>query len=381
MVYASSFPQRFLILQAMFVLGFPSTTPSTAPVTSPSASSTTAGVTIPPWQNDEGAETQYSSTAQNDPQKPYTTVPSSNSTTTLSPTSDGATSEASSNVTTASSTTHSVTSVSVPSDKETTTTTKEGTTTTPKENFTTATSVSVTKTTSTQATKSTVLSSSQSTTEVIVSSLAPPENSENSNGKFICIGAGKFPDVKQCNLFHVCINAFIQYIDVPIYCPGRSLYDSYMKKCTNNPVQCPGERDLVCLTPGIFPHPDDCSKYYKCKFRSIHRDFDLILFNCPIGYAYSSSRKRCVKSDTCNGSLDLEAFACIEAGRFPVEGSCTDYYECRSKGDELYLNMKTCPLMKLFDRQSGRCRDYFLVDCPFDDDDVESDYIYQDSIY
>lgn len=200
---------------------------------------------------------------------------------------------------------------------------------------------------------------------------------------FVCSSAGRFPDVKECNLFHICINAFIRYIDVPIRCPGNSLYDPYMKRCTNQPVQCPGERYLVCFTPGIFPHPDDCSKYYKCTWRSLYKNFDLIQYSCPPDYAYSASKKKCVKSDNCQSSQDLKPFTCTEAGRFAAESNCKDYYECRPRGDELILSIKTCPFMKTFDRESKRCRDYFLVNCPFDDYDdsnesVESDYAYED---
>lgn len=234
-------------------------------------------------------------------------------------------------------------------------------TTTVPEDFTTVNSAFTTN-----ATLTTNIAFSSNSTIATVTSTAPPVN--NSKEEFVCTAAGKFPDVKECNLFHICINAFIRYIDVPIHCPGRSLYDSYMKRCTNQPVQCPGERNLICLTPGIFPHPDDCSKYYKCKWRSLYRNFNLIQFNCPPGYGYSSLKRKCIKSNDCKSSLDLKPFSCIETGKFPVEDNCKDYYECRSKGDEIFLDIKSCPFMKSFDRESARCRDYFLVNCPFDED-------------
>lgn len=217
---------------------------------------------------------------------------------------------------------------------------------------------------------------STSTSAPGIGNYTPPCSGPVLPDEFVCTAAGKFPDVKKCNLFHICINAFVRYIDVPIYCPGRSSYDPYMRRCTNQPVQCPGERPLYCETPGIFPHPDYCSRYFKCKWRALYRSFDLIQLRCPPGFAYSPARRVCVRSLGCASSSSTdEAFVCTEPGRFPVESACNDYYECRPDGGETSykLDLKRCPLNKLFDRELGRCREHYLVDCPFDSSDSLED--------
>jgi hypothetical protein len=182
---------------------------------------------------------------------------------------------------------------------------------------------------------------------------------------FICPGIGKYPDPVDCSKFHLCINAVFEIIDVVMSCPEGTLYDAFNQRCTINPVQCPGEEQIVCDRPGLFPHPTDCNRYYKCIWKYIHNHFELRQYRCPPKFEFSAVMKFCIPSRTCQSHND--SFECSEPGRFPVETNCKEYYECKEINGILTKELKSCNLFKLFDRELRRCRNECLVNnCPFD---------------
>lgn len=206
---------------------------------------------------------------------------------------------------------------------------------------------------------------------------------------FICPAVGIFPDTFNCSVYHVCMNAYSHLLDVPITCPQGTQFDSERSKCTRDPVQCPGEPPLPCSHPGTYPHPTDCSRYYKCKWRSLFLKYELKQYRCPPSYKFDYREKKCSRSviAQCFGNSTLPPnnstevpFTCIEEGCFPVEHNCVDYYVCKKHHNRYELKVKHCSCGKLFDRERRRCVKAFMAHCPladYDDsseEDNDSDY-------
>ncbi|KAF2897643.1 hypothetical protein ILUMI_08533 [Ignelater luminosus] len=249
---------------------------------------------------------------------------------------------------------------------------------------------------STNATSTTEIgSSSQSTSSLFETTVSTEMNSTLSTTTeatvplFVCPGVGIFPDTVNCSVYHVCMNAYSHLLDVPITCPQGTQFDSERSKCTRDPVQCPGELPLPCNSPGTYPHPSDCSRYYKCIWRSLFLKYELKQYRCPPSYKFDYKEKKCSKSvlAKCFGNSTLPPtnstevpFTCVEEGCFPVEDNCVDYYVCKMHNNKLELKMKHCGCGKLFDRERRRCVKSFMAHCPIDDyddsgeDENDSDY-------
>lgn len=165
-----------------------------------------------------------------------------------------------------------------------------------------------------------------------------------------------------------------------VVCPQGTLYDVNTQNCTGRPVNCPGDTTLVCNSSGVFSHPTDCNRYYKCFWRSMYKKFALWLFKCPPRMRYDSEKKKCVNAallPQCGGPSEASVasadvtespFYCTENGRFPMEYNCDGYYECKEKKGAFQTKVKSCSQGKLFDRELGRCRKSDLVFCPYEYD-------------
>lgn len=158
-------------------------------------------------------------------------------------------------------------------------------------------------------------------------------------------------------------------MDVPYDCPSGTQYDSVNAECTIDPVQCPGEPTLVCKKAGIYKNPYHCGRYYRCTWRYISNRYEIKQFRCPDFTEYSEQSAKCIKSETCQ--QNNTDFKCVQAGKFPVQENCKEYFECSNGLNGLIEQRKSCDLYQLFDRHLGRCRNECLVKCPIDDDETE----------
>ncbi|GJQ65190.1 hypothetical protein Trydic_g7330 [Trypoxylus dichotomus] len=209
---------------------------------------------------------------------------------------------------------------------------------------------------------------------VTISTPAPHINSQilhTSANDFVCETAGRFPDPKNCSIFHDCLNLPTRYLHVARVCLSGTLYDRNSQTCTTKPVPCPES----CTTVKELVDPTDCNRYYKCFWASLHKTFFLWQFKCLPRMVYDIERKECVNATllpNCGGSSDTSAndaespFNCVESGRFPMEYSCDSYYECKEKKGTFQMKAKTCSKGKLFDRGLGVCRKSDLVFCPYE---------------
>ncbi|KAK9745619.1 Chitin binding Peritrophin-A domain [Popillia japonica] len=221
--------------------------------------------------------------------------------------------------------------------------------------------------------------------------IRPPDPTVNKDGfrkdpdqtnTFVCKSAGQFPDQKNCSVYHICMDIYIQILHIPASCPPGTLYDRNLQNCTKRPVECSDDNTLQCTTSGVFAHPTDCNRYYKCFWRSLHKKFSLWQFKCPPRMRYDQERRKCVNAPTaatleCGGLSQDSAespFYCTENGRFPMEYNCDGYYDCKEKKGAFQTKAKFCSPGKLFDTELGRCRRSDLVFCPYEyDNGVDGD--------
>ncbi|KAJ8919296.1 hypothetical protein NQ315_003880 [Exocentrus adspersus] len=143
----------------------------------------------------------------------------------------------------------------------------------------------------------TVTPPSSANVTVIVSTESSTATSNSSD--FVCIDPGKYPDPNNCSRYILCTDTVFELTAVSMECPEGSLYDSYNELCTTDPVQCPGEIQLTCTAGGTFEHPEYCNRYYVCKWNYVYNKFELKQYLCPSAHAYDSVTESCVSSDYC----------------------------------------------------------------------------------
>ncbi|XP_044764584.1 uncharacterized protein LOC123321144 [Coccinella septempunctata] len=254
----------------------------------------------------------------------------------------------------------------IPTTKRVTTRTTQ---TTPAEEISTSTTNSETSESETSAGTSTIAPTSASTRRSTTRETTETEPTSTSQPDFTCYNVGKYPDPQSCTKFHVCVNAIFGLIDVPYDCPDGTQYDSVNQECTIDPVQCPWEPQLECEKAGIYKNPYYCGRYYRCTWRYAYNRYEIKQFRCPDFTEFNQEMGKCVKSDTCQ--QNQTDFQCIQAGKFPVQENCKEYYECTKKGEGYVEKRKSCPIYQLFDRNLGRCRNECLVKCPVEDEETE----------
>ncbi|CAL1275756.1 unnamed protein product, partial [Larinioides sclopetarius] len=227
--------------------------------------------------------------------------------------------------------------------------------------------------------------------------------------RFVCPSRfGTYADIFDCSSFYICARGKANRRN----CNSGTQFDKYRKTCLSSTIAvCDkgGEKDKRTAFPvtkndggatskdeftceslhGIFPDPDDCSKYYKCSFYLKSRQ------TCPNSQLFDSYKKGCRRGEDVNcgsrkrpnGDVDLtttttilpttkkvekDEFTCESLhGIFPDPDDCSKYYKCT-----FYIkSLQTCPNSELFDSYKKGCRRGKDVNCgsrknPNGDDDL-----------
>ncbi|CAL1275753.1 unnamed protein product, partial [Larinioides sclopetarius] len=239
--------------------------------------------------------------------------------------------------------------------------------------------------------------------------------------RFVCPSRfGTYADIFDCSSFYICARGKANRRN----CNSGTQFDKYRKTCLSSTIAvCDkgGEKDKRTAFPvtkndggatskdeftceslhGIFPDPDDCSKYYKCTF------YIKSLQTCPNSELFDSYKKGCRrgKDVNCgsrknpNGDDDLttvlpttkkeekdvddtttalpttkkeekgdddptttppttkkdekDQFTCPSVyGKFPHPDDCSKYYFCTF----FLKSLQTCPNSELFDSDKKECR-------------------------
>lgn len=122
---------------------------------------------------------------------------------------------------------------------------------------------------------------------------------------------------------------------IPSYykCPEEMIYDKYLEMCVH-PEGLP-----QCTRAGVFPHEDDCRRYYTCI--PAYTGWVQKLFFCPFRKMYNERNSQC--ENPCNWVQTL--FKCKKEGRFPDRTNCQAFYECIKITSEKDFRMikRKCP--------------------------------------
>ncbi|XP_037036454.1 peritrophin-44-like [Bradysia coprophila] len=86
-----------------------------------------------------------------------------------------------------------------------------------------------------------------------------------------------------------------------VFCPDTSLDTPYCTKnaCSSSTIgTCSAKVTSIfkCTESGIFPDPDDCTRYRQCNDVGITADY----YQCPVGYNYNSLIGLCDKTAVCD---------------------------------------------------------------------------------
>ncbi|XP_075215759.1 uncharacterized protein LOC142321507 [Lycorma delicatula] len=179
-------------------------------------------------------------------------------------------------------------------------------------------------------------------------------------------------------------------------CTGTTPYcDPPTGTCVKTPtINCANENEYVCLQDGTFPHPSDCTKYYKCK------NLQSYSMKCTQSYYYYDSAAeectyykgcysfqcsgyngykkrypndasiysfcingigtvvdRCYGSDLLNETSQQCEPVCRYEGLIPDTSDCTQYYRCNkvpNKSDFIMTHVK-CPEGEAYSSYEFRC--------------------------
>ncbi|CAL1275755.1 unnamed protein product, partial [Larinioides sclopetarius] len=222
--------------------------------------------------------------------------------------------------------------------------------------------------------------------------------------RFVCPSRfGTYADIFDCSSFYICARGKANRRN----CNSGTQFDKYRKTCLSSTIAvCDkgGEKDKRTAFPvtkndggatskdeftceslhGIFPDPDDCSKYYKCSFYLKSRQ------TCPNSQLFDSYKKGCRRGEDVNcGSRkrpndvddtttalpttkkeekgdddptttppttkkdEKDQFTCPSVyGKFPHPDDCSKYYFCTF----FLKSLQTCPNSELFDSDKKECR-------------------------
>ena len=116
-----------------------------------------------------------------------------------------------------------------------------------------------------------------------------------------CNSAGFFVNPSQCNRFYRCIHdpQSNTYQSVEFDCPETLIFDQKLGVCrqgetndevcqaasTSNAASSPTE--LPCNGDGLFRHPGDCSKFYRCESGTTYQ------FSCTGGLIFDEAIQGC----------------------------------------------------------------------------------------
>lgn len=147
-----------------------------------------------------------------------------------------------------------------------------------------------------------------------------------SHKKFTCPAEdGHYPHPEDCSYFYFCYNR----CPTLLKCKAGKWYDERQQKCEDKTiVECDKgcnrgkDEEFECPSNfGTFPHPEDCSKYYVCKYKVP------MMHVCHEGELYDIEQERCLdrKLVDCGNrkDKDLELTTISETTTTEAEESTT----------------------------------------------------------
>lgn len=125
---------------------------------------------------------------------------------------------------------------------------------------------------------------------------------------------------------------------------------------------------MICTTAGVFPHINDCTKYYRC-LTIFGLGIYKYEFSCPTNYFFNAASGICTKDKTvCKD----EKFKCNAAGVFADPFEPRTFYRCIwNLLNGFYQSRHECGKQEVFDSIKKRC-EKVIVHKPNKDSDSET---------
>ncbi|XP_059479675.1 probable chitinase 10 [Neocloeon triangulifer] len=169
-----------------------------------------------------------------------------------------------------------------------------------------------------------------------------------------CDKPGRFPDVDDCSVFHMCLLPNLTHMQVS--CPQGSHFSAKFGKCVEpERAKCePQFQDFHCSDIGPVPDPEDCSS-----FRICHPDDTWRKYSCPSGSTFNARLSRCSTGPEECDLRDLEEkqkFVCVSKGLYPDLKDCRKFHMCLPLEDGSFAQGQAiCPRNSVFNEMTKRC--------------------------
>ncbi|XP_019526433.2 uncharacterized protein LOC109398505 [Aedes albopictus] len=170
------------------------------------------------------------------------------------------------------------------------------------------------------------------------------ENSGVSQNAFICTGAGFYPDVNSCQVYHYCESKDSEPDSYD--CPDGYKYNTRTNYCQRTLFSC--TRSELCNPNDrrIFvPYPGDQSYYVFCEYD----------YNNGSTIYKGAQIFACGKDSTFNENSATCEYRCSRTGLFVNTANPRQYYQCYRSGGRLRYKTNTCRVDQVFDEAERRC--------------------------
>lgn len=167
-----------------------------------------------------------------------------------------------------------------------------------------------------------------------------------------CLKAGRFPDIHECNTYHICIPDIVGNLShTTVKCPRKSHYSTELGRCTiPEKAKCdPDYTNFKCPSSGRIPDPKDCNSFILC-----YPDSTWKRYFCPLHSYFDPETLKCSFSKTVCQPL-LNKFNCTKRGLFDDKNDCRKFYYCIPYLDKLVEGFAFCPKNSVFNPKTSRC--------------------------
>ncbi|KAG4079584.1 hypothetical protein HA402_011535 [Bradysia odoriphaga] len=110
----------------------------------------------------------------------------------------------------------------------------------------------------------------------------------------VCTSSGVFPHINDCSKYYRCIKVFaLGLYKYDFTCPTKYFFDAKSGKCTKDQTVCKGKK-FECSSVGVFADPLDSRTFYWC-IKSLFGGFHQSTHKCHKREVFSPINKRCEK--------------------------------------------------------------------------------------